>query len=902
MAELPLLLFPSPEVASKTSGHGFGGNLNRPSVQRQGQRLNPVFQQLQNSFIARSVELQQTPAGIDPEQVLVIETVGNIEEFANAVKRIPGLEWMGEFALDGIPPDENFQDKKDPKKELSGRLYLLMSNQTALTQMLSLWKRYIKNSKTMDFQSGEYHGLAKFKNVFLHLKDIRRWGVKDRLAEREIFEIWQEDLEFDTQRNVRFEAELWYRGSDEKRKKSESIVSGLIQDLGGSVVSQCVIPSIAYHSVLGEIPAQAALQILEQPEVDLIKYENIMFFRPTGQMAVGRESVEGDVSDCAVYSEELPAGEPIVAVLDGLPLENHRLLAGRLIVDDPDDWASGYPAIDRQHGTAMTSLIVHGDLNDGLESLSRPVYVRPIMKPDPKDSRSPRKECIPDDILYVDFIHQAVKRIMEGEGDAAAAAPTVKIINLSIGDSARHFSQVMSPLARLLDWLSAKYNVLFVISSGNHPSSIDTGMSSRDFEALNASDREALIAKKIYEDARHRRLLSPAESINGVTVGAVHHDETSQIRANTFIDPFISPLPSPVSAFGSGYRRSVKPDMLLSGGRILYSSMYSSQNSLLNIPEVPSLRGNSTAAPSVNPGETNKWKYSCGTSNSTALTTRAASICYDYLASIFSEQAPDDDFETFGVPILKAMLVHGCCWNELGSKIGGILETSAEIQHHKDRLQQLDGISTDAAKKERKQIKIKINNLIKGWISRWVGYGVPDLQKALGCNEQRATLLGFGQLNDGEAHVYNLPLPPSLSAQREWRKFTVTLAWLSPVASTTQRYREAQLWFDFEDGKKSREKLSGKLRVTGIDSDSDATRRGTIQHEIFEGEKAVAISDGDILQIKVNCRKDARKIVNPIAYGLVVSLEVSEGIDIPVYNEIRARIQPSVEIKPIGFN
>lgn len=64
MAELPLLLFPSPEVASKTLSHGFGGNLNRPTAARQGQRLNPVFQQLQNSFNARSFELQQTPEGI----------------------------------------------------------------------------------------------------------------------------------------------------------------------------------------------------------------------------------------------------------------------------------------------------------------------------------------------------------------------------------------------------------------------------------------------------------------------------------------------------------------------------------------------------------------------------------------------------------------------------------------------------------------------------------------------------------------------------------------------------------------------------------------------------------------------------------------------------------------------
>lgn len=332
MAELPLLLFPSPEVADRTKRKMVPGKVHMPSVTRQGERLSPVFQQLQTSFNARCVELQQSPSGIDPEQVLVIETIGNIENFANAVKKIPGLEWMGEIETDEIVPDEDFYDAKKPEKDLSGRLYLVMTNQTALTQMLSLWTQYQADT-SMTFQ----HGLTKFRDVFLHLKDIRRWGVEDRLAEKEVFDIWQENLEFDSQRNIRFEAELWYRGSEDKRREGESIVAGLIQNLGGSIISQCIIPSIAYHSVLGEIPAQAALQILEQPEVDLVKCENIMFFRPTGQMATGKEPVEGDITDCTVSAEDLPEGDPVVAVLDGMPLENHRLLAGRLIIDDPDD-------------------------------------------------------------------------------------------------------------------------------------------------------------------------------------------------------------------------------------------------------------------------------------------------------------------------------------------------------------------------------------------------------------------------------------------------------------------------------------------------------------------------------------------------------------------------------------
>lgn len=867
MADLPLLFFPSPDSADRTKRKMNPVKPHKPSVFRQWERLSPVFQRLQESFNERRAELQRTPVGIDPEQALVIEMIGSVENFANTVKKVQGLEWMGEIEIDEIAPDEDFYnvDKEGERTTtaLKGRLYLVMSNQTALDEMLSLWKRYQANP-TMTFD----HGLTKFRDVFQYRKDIRKWGVEDRLAERKVFDIWREDIGFDPKRSVRFEAELWYRGSDNKRKESKTIVSGLIQNLGGRVISECVIHPIAYHSVLGEIPAEKALQIIEQPEVDLIRCENIMFFRPSGQIVIGKESIEGDVSDYEFSKGDLPAGDPVVALLDGLPLENHRLLENRLVIDDPDDWASGYPAIDRQHGTAMASLIVNGDLNNGSNLLRRPVYVRPIMKPVKKWFKSPRPEQLPEDVLFVDYIHRAVKRIVEGEGGDEPAAPTVKIINLSIGDSLRPFSQMMSPLARLLDWLSVKYNLLFIISSGNHLEKINIGIPGDDFLKLNTTERESLVVKKLYEDMRHRRLLSPAESINGLTVGAFHTDASQNVYLGHLLDPFQSELPSPVSSFGAGYRRSIKPDFIAPGGRVLYdTSIRSNHIEPRNRSIAP---GHQVAAPSTHPGPPDKTKFCCGSSNSAALTSRAAGIAYDYLQSIFLEQASDSDFSAFGIPILKAALVHGCNWNKQGERLDTLLKAGGDGKKIRNR------------------------------ISKWLGYGVADFEKALGCNPQRATLLGFGQLNDGEAHVYQLPLPPSLNAQRIWRKFTVTLAWLSPVASTTQRYREAQLWFDFEDGKKSRKKLESKLNVKGIDSDSNATRRGTIQHEIFEGKTAAAISGEDFVRIKVNCRKDARKIISSISYGLIVSLEVAEGIDLPIYNEIRTRIAPAVEIRAGG--
>jgi len=728
-----------------------------------------------------------------------------------------------------------------------------MTNQRALDEMLSLWRRY-QADPNMQFE----RGLTKFRDVFLHLKSIRRWDVQDRLLETGVIDIWQEDLEYDGDRVIPFEAELWFRGSNELRAGSASHVTNLVQQAGGRILNQSVIEGIAYHGLLAELPAHAIRAIVENPTTELVKCENVMFFRPVGQMVVGDKAPEGDVEVAQIEEMPLPTGDPVVALFDGVPLANHRLLAGRLIVDDPDNWEADYSASERVHGSSMASLIVHGDLNQPQPSLSRPVYVRPIMKP-LNWFDTPRPEGIPENCLAVDLIHRAVKRLFEGDQGEGPAAPQVKVINLSIGDRARQFTQSMSPIARLLDWLSVKYGVLFVVSAGNHPTTISLGVSREEFDSFQADEFEAATIKALYRDARHRKLLSPAETINGISVGAVHLDEAQVAYQGNRIDPFVRPLPSPVSAFGSGYRRAIKPDVIFYGGRQWYRLPLQPTNPVTIEPAIfRTTPGNKVASPGSLAGELNATSYSCGTSNATALISRAAGICYDSLQQIFNEQAAEVDPSNYEVPLLKAMLVHGCSWGDIGSRISEVLRTP-------ENGRQLSGL-----------------------ISRWIGYGIPVVDRVLDCTEQRATVLGFGQLSDGEAHVFSLPLPPSLGSRPEWRRLTVTLAWLSPISASTQKYRTASLWFEMNNN---------GLAPTRSDADWRAVRRGTVQHEVFEGQRAEPFIDGEVIEIKVNCREDAGKIHNPVAYGLAVSLEVAEGLDIAVYNEIRTRIAPAIQIQ-----
>jgi hypothetical protein len=856
MVQRPLLFFSDAEVAARSKLSGGNGKISYPSSARQGERLSPKFDALYNTLNAQRATIQQSTVGIDPEQVLVFETVGSVDDFAIAVSKIKGFEWLGEFEIEDINPNDDFysldENGKREEKSLNGRLYLVFTNTTAMNQLLSLWSLWIKE-QNFDCHRGKNRGKGKFKEVFKLLKNIRKWDIQDRFEESNVLRIWDEDLRIAPDRVVRFEVELWYRSNIVQRRQSYSSVTQLISNAGGRVITFCDIPEIYYHAILAELPASEIRNILSTRNTELIKCENIMYFRPSGQVAVDTSSIE-EAQPLEIEPDSLlPAGNPVVAILDGYPLSKHKILDNRLIIDDPDNMESHYQVGERKHGTAMCSLIVKGDLNNGESFLPAPLYVRPIMRPNENDRE--RIEYVPNDILLIDTVHRAVRRIFEGEGSARAVAPTVKIINLSIGDRDRLFYHSMSPWGKLLDWLSYKYRVLFIVSTGNHHNTIELSMPKTQFENLQPIEKEKLFAEKIFNNSRNCRIMSPAESINSITVGALHSDNATFWTNEQRLNPYNSILPSTYTAFGGGYRRSIKPDLVYAGGRQMFDFAFSTDNSKLIPKNYNSPPGLNVAAPD---STLNKTIHVIGTSNSTALMSRNGYFCYEVLQNLIDDTNINIGNDKIAV-LIKAMLVHGCSWDTIGDEI-------------EKRLSNLDARSTQS---------------IKSVKSRWIGYGYPSIDKVKECTEQRATVIGFGELKEEKAHIYNLPLPPSLSSQTIKRRLTITLAWFSPISANTQKYRTSRLWFEAKN----------QIAANRTESDWQTVKKGTLQHEIFEGATAAAFIDGDTISIKVNCNKDANSFSESIPYAILVSLEIAEGLNLPIYQEIKERISIPV---PVG--
>lgn len=857
MADQPFLFFVRPAAVARARRFGGGGKYVVPTPVQQRQRLQEKFEQI----AAGLREVQNNVAGLEPEQVIVLETLTDaVKDVAKAASRIPGLEWLAERDLEDVAPEFGFQDEETPDNAIPRRLYALFTNQQAMENLLGLWEQW-----QADPTKRAKSGFGPFKGLFSRLRDVRRWGPQDRIADTGIRERWEEDVAVRGQQGTcLFEIEFWYRSEADKRRRITDEVLAALTEPGGQFVDQALISEIRYHAVLAELPANAVQEtlqrIVDRQYTRLLNCEGVMFFRPQSQSRFG--ILPTDVTDFNLRQKladrPRPADEPLVALLDGLPLENHEALQGRIIIDDPDDHAALYQATQQQHGTAMASLLIHGDLNGNGSSLPNPIYVRPVLQFEVLGNL----EITPPRKLFVDVLHRAVRRIFEAEGDTPPAAPSVKVINLSIGDPQQPFLQEMSALARLLDWLAWKYKVLFVVSAGNCTGKISITTSGAEWRALSGDDLAAEVLRAMRRDQFKRRLLSPAESINCLTVGATHADDCPVFTVGNRVNLLeVGRLPSPISTVANGFRRSTKPEILLPGGRMMFMPPINegADPAAFTASTATNAPGHLNACPGTGPFELGRVSYSCGSSNAAALASRFAAIS----AVILSGYELPADCNALDNPsltvLLKALLVHSASWNGAQE----ILERAFE-----DEIPE---------KKDRRRTK-----------QQFLGYGEVQSDRCFSSSDKRATLLGWSSIREDEGQIFSLPLPPSLAASTEWRRLTVTLAWLTPTNNQHRNYRVAQLFLKVPNAE------IGTPDLAGLDEQS--SQRGTVEHRVFEGEKAKAFVDGANLSIQVNCRADAGELNDEIPFAVVASLEVALTSQIAIYEEISARIRPQVEI------
>lgn len=860
MSNRPILRFPEPRGTTRRTGSPRNPPRPRsPGRERQSHRFQSTFDRLSQALESRdsSVLLRSDPTGIAPERALVFVTAGSVQNFARAASGI-GLELFSELDLEALPEfPEGFEPPGD-EKHLSRTLYATMPTLSVLHELLRLWAAYKDGDS---FPRGD----TPWRNAFDQLLEIRCWGPQDRLTESAALII--QDRLPDDDEELPLEIEIWPTANSQQRADWRAEVEQRVTNLGGHILDRSSISQIgfSYEAILASLPGPAIRSLLADPSntQGLAVLEGIQLILPQtiGQAAPGDPSAEtAHIDELADFNAEAPIR---AALLDGTPVAAHEAIADGIVVEDIHDLERLSPVNERYHATAMASLILRGDLRADNSPLtdSRLVSV-PVLQDSATGAWSPK------DKLFVDVIHTTLTRIFSG---LEPLAPDVFVVNFSIGVTDLQFAGRISSLARLLDWWAEEEGILFVISAGNVPNPLHLfGTSYVQFEDADLDTQQQTVRASMRASVHSRTLLAPAESLNGITVGAIskdldsahaeHHAGYLNLSADDDLAPQVS------SALGLGLHRSVKPDFLAPGGLQEVRVRPVGDSVLLYGVEPSQRTGLNVASP--RDGTRGSLRIR-GTSPAAALTTRAVLQSADALTT------NGGPYEGLELPrkilslLTRALAVNSARWPE----------SATDLYYE---VKQIVGSSRSVRAKEQ--------------VSRQYGYGTMSSSHMLESPENGVTLVGYGTIRKDQAKVFRMPLPPSMEGERVPRSMRITVAWYSPVNPARAQYRLASLEAVAAGSAEAEELDRWGLNLKPDGPDANMIKKGSVwSKRMIQDTQAVPKFDASReIPICVQCRDAAGGGLSPdddIDFALVVTLEVEAEVQYDVHDEVEQQIR-----------
>ncbi len=212
----------------------------------------------------------------------------------------------------------------------------------------------------------------------------------------------------------------------------------------------------------------------------------------------------------------------------------------------------------------------------------------------------------------------------------------------------------------------------------------------------------------------------------------------------------------------------------------------------------------------------------------------------------------------------------------------------------------------------------------KANIIRWLGYGLPDMERATSNTDYRVTLVTSGEksIRAGEAHVYQVPIPAAMNAPGTEYDILVevTMSYAAEPRRTRRNLRRyLATWVDWKSSRRNEPLEAFRRRALkeldkGIDEGSSFgwTLELNPAHGEIEGVKRSAGTvQKDWAVVKSNQLPESFCIAvvghkgwskdpdSSAKYGVAVSFEIV-GREIPIYESIRVeieRLQAELEVE-----
>ncbi|MEG4960184.1 MULTISPECIES: S8 family peptidase [unclassified Microcoleus] len=444
-----------------------------------------------------------------------------------------------------------------------------------------------------------------------------------------------------------------------------------------------------------------------------------------------------------------------------------------------------------------------------------------------------------------------------------------RIFNHSITRSVPCGTQYMSAWAAGMDNLTWEKDILFIVAAGNLPLS---GEISGEREDTRLSVQEHLAANRLCPDyllENSCRIADPAQSFQALTVGSISLASYRELSSSSISQ---KDKPSAFSCSGLGIWDTIKPEVVEYGGDLVKDE---------SIP--PNITSPKEVCPELVRSTLNGGPAVAADTVGTSFATPKVS----HIAACLAAELPDES-----CLLHRALIVQSARWPEW---------TMAD-------------------------------NVNKLHVIRQIGYGIPNLDRALGNSPNRITLItrGNNRIKARQAHVYQVKLPDKLRSQGEEHEILVevTLSYKAqPRRTRRNRRKYLSTWLDWDCSKKREnpEKFLARI-LKEYDASEDAEKgeegfKWTIGNRAKNYGKIEGVSRSagtvqkDWTVVKSFQLREAFCIAvvghegwnnDPDAeapYSLVISFEAIAS-NIPIYTpfveaQVEIELEPQVEINSI---
>ena len=469
------------------------------------------------------------------------------------------------------------------------------------------------------------------------------------------------------------------------------------------------------------------------------------------------------------------ANAPAVCVIDSGIQENHVFLLPAIDTGLSHCFLPGQPATNvgdfvppGGHGTRVAGAVLYGETIPRTGTPQLPFWIQNARVLD--DGNRMPQELFPPEVLRA-----AVERYHKGPR-------LTRIFNHSINASGYCRTRYMSAWAAEIDILSATYDILIVQSAGNLR---NTG----PIPYIGVKDHlDAGRPYPAYLAEPSSRIANPAQSLQALTVGSIAYGDFQDGEWRTFGQE--DGHPSSFSRSGPGIWNVIKPEVVEYGGDDCRTA---------NSPVDVRAGGIAAACPEL----VRSTMYPPGPAfDRDAIGTSFAAPKIAHIAARLQAVLPEEP-----ALLYRALIVQSARWPRWAEQL------MTQLRQTNDQ-------------EERQALIEQVSRIIRN-----LGYGLPDVVRAITNSDHRTTFISTGTIaiKPYEAHIYQVPIPDELrGAGDEYDiRIEVTLSYVAQPRRTRRNLRRyLSTWVDWKSSLLGESIDSFRARVLREAEEDESAEQG----------------------------------------------------------------------------